>query len=126
VIILMLLTLFCGVIIAQTQSPPQPESGTGLEGVVSVSPIQGGPSRMGVPDSRPLANTAFVVKKGDRIVTSFNTDDQGRFRISLPSGHYAISMKDWKGVVGYYGPFEVDLAAGEIKKVHWNCDTGMR
>ena len=122
----MLLTLFCGVIIAQTQLPLQPESGTGLEGVVSVGPIQGGPSRIGVLDSRPLANTAFVVKKGDRIVMSFNTDDQGRFRISLPSGHYAISMKDWKGVVGYYGPFEVDLAAGEIKKVHWNCDTGMR
>ena len=125
-IILMLLTLFCGVIIAQTQAPLQPESETGLEGVISVSPIQGGPSRMGVPDSRPLANTAFVVKKENRIVTLFNTDDQGRFRISLPSGHYAISLKDWKGVVGYYGPFEVDIAAGQIKKVQWKCDTGMR
>ncbi len=122
----MLLTLFCGVIVAQTPSPLQPESGTGLEGVISVSPVQGGPSRMGVPDSRPLANTAFVVKKENRIVTSFNTDDQGGFRISLPSGHYAISMKDWKGVVGYYGPFEVDIAAGQIKKVQWKCDTGMR
>ena len=125
-LILMLLTLFCGVIIAQTESPLQPEPGTGLEGVVSVRPIQGGPSRMGVPDSRPLANTAFVVKKGDRIVTSFNTDDQGRFRISLPSGHYVISLKDSKGVVGYYGPFEVDIAAGQIKNVEWMCDTGMR
>jgi hypothetical protein len=123
---LMLLTLFCGVMIAQTQTPLPPESGTGLEGVISVSPIQGGPSRMGVPDSRPLANTAFVVKKENRIVTSFNTDDQGRFRIYLPSGHYAISMKDWKGAVGYYGPFEVDIAAGQIKTVQWKCDTGMR
>jgi len=122
----MLLILFCGVVIAQTQSPLPSESGTGLEGVISVGPIQGGPSRMGVPDSRPLANTAFVVKKENRIVTSFNTDDQGSFRISLPSGHYAISMKDWKGVVGYYGPFEVDIAAGQIKTVQWKCDTGMR
>ena len=122
----MLLTLFCGVVIAQTQTPLPSESGTGLEGVISVSPIQGGPSRMGVPDSRPLANTAFVVKQENRIVTSFNTDDQGGFRISLPSGHYAISLKDSKGAVGYYGPFEVDIAAGQIKKVQWTCDTGIR
>ena len=122
----MLFTLFCGVMIAQTQTPLQPESGTGLEGVISVSPVQGGPSRMGVPDSKALANTAFVVTKENRIVTSFNTDDQGRFRISLPSGHYAILMKDWKGVVGYYGPFEVDVATGQIKNVQWKCDTGMR
>jgi hypothetical protein len=81
---------------------------------------------MGVPDSSPLANTAFVVKKENRIVTSFNTDDQGGFRISLPSGHYAISLKDSKRAIGYYGPFEVDIAAGEIKKVQWTCDTGIR
>lgn len=81
---------------------------------------------MGVPDSRPLANTAFVVTQENRIVTSFNTDDEGGFRISLPSGHYAISMKDRTGVVGYYGPFEVDIAAGQITKVQWKCDTGIR
>jgi hypothetical protein len=28
--------------------------------------------------------------------------------------------------VGFYGPFEVEIAAGQIKKVQWNCDTGMQ
>ena len=79
-----------------------------------------------MPDSRPLANTTFVVKKADLTVASFTTDDQGRFRITLPSGRYSISKKDWKSRVGFYGPFEVDIAAGEIKKVQWNCDTGMQ
>jgi hypothetical protein len=123
---LILLSLFCCVARAETRPTPPPELGTGLEGSISLHGISGGPVRQGVPDSKPLANTTFVVKKGDLTVTSFTTDDQGRFRITLPSGHYSISKKDWKSRVGFYGPFEVDIAAGEIKKVEWNCDTGMQ
>jgi hypothetical protein len=107
-------------------SETEPKPGTGLEGVISISPIHGGPARVGIPNSRPLANTVFLVKQGDRTVTTFKTDDQGAFRISLASGHYAISMKDRKGAIGKYGPFEVDVVAGQIKKVQWTCDTGMR
>ena len=94
--------------------------------MISVSAVHGGPSRLGVPDSRPLANTAFIVKKGNDTITSFTTDDQGGFRISLAAGHYTISRKDWEGRVGSYGPFEVDVAASQIRKIQWNCDTGMQ
>ena len=123
---LTLIALFCCVARAETQPTPPPEPGTGLEGSISLHNISGGPVRQGVPDSKPLANTAFVVKKGDLTIASFTTDDQGRFRISLPPGHYRISKKDWKSRVGFYGPFEVEIAAGQIKKVQWNCDTGMQ
>lgn len=99
---------------------------TGLEGAISISPIHGGPARIGVPNSRPLANTAFIVKKGEDIVTSFTTDDQGRFRISLAPGHYTVSMKDGKRGIGRYGSFEVDVTQGEVKQVQWTCDSGMR
>jgi len=68
----------------------------------------------------------FCLKKGNDVVTSFTTDDQGRFRISLPAGHYTVSIKERKGKIGRYGPFEVDVVAGEMKKVEWSCDTGMR
>jgi hypothetical protein len=120
------LTLFSRVVPAQPSPTPKPEPETALEGVISAGPIQGGPSRQGVPDSRPPANIEFIVEKENSTVASFKTDDQGRFRISLPSGHYTISRKDWKASIGSYGPFEVDVAAGQIKKVQWNCDTGMR
>ncbi len=125
-IFVVLLALFSRFVFAETPSTPKPEPETGLQGEISAGPIQGGPSRQGVPDSRPLANTEFLVEKEKSIVASFKTDAQGRFRISLPSGHYTITRKDWKAAVGSYGPFEVDVAAGEIKKVQWNCDTGMR
>jgi hypothetical protein len=123
---LILLALFCGFARAETQPTPSPEARTGLEGSISLHNISGGPVRQGVPDSKPLANTTFVVKKRDLTIASFTTDDQGRFQISLPSGHYSISKKDWKSRVGFYGPFEVEIAAGQIKKVQWNCDTGMQ
>lgn len=125
-ILVVLLALFSRFVWAATEATPKPEQETGLEGVISVGPIQGGPTRQGVPDSRPLANTEFLVAKESSTVASFKTDDQGRFRISLPSGHYTISRKDWQASVGSYGPFQVDVAAGQVKRVQWNCDTGMR
>jgi hypothetical protein len=125
-IFVVLLALFSRFVLAEAPSTPKPEPETGIEGVISAGPIQGGPSRQGVPDSRPLANTEFLVEKENSTVTSFKTDEQGRFRISLPSGHYTISRKDWHASVGSYGPFEVDIAAGQIKRVQWNCDTGIR
>lgn len=82
--------------------------------------------RQGIPDSRPLADMTFEVNKEDRTVASFTTDEQGHFRVLLPPGHYRISRKDWKSRVGFYGPFEVDIVAGEMKKVEWKCDTGMQ
>ena len=103
-----------------------PEAETGIEGVISVGPIHGGPSRAGVPDSRPFANIAFVVGNENGPVASFTTDDQGRFRISLAPGHYIVSMKDGKSKLGRYGPFAVDVVAGKMTKVQWDCDTGMR
>ena len=59
-----LLALFSRVLLAETPSTPKAEPETGLEGVILVGPIQGGPTRQGVPDSRPLPNTEFVVAKG--------------------------------------------------------------
>lgn len=126
VITAVLLALSSHFTLAQTPPTPKPDPATGLEGVIMVGPIQGGPSKQGVPDTRPLPNTEFMVVKGNSTVATFKTDDQGRFRISLPSGHYTISRKDWNAAIGSYGPFEVDVAAGQIKKVQWNCDTGIR
>ena len=122
----MLLTLFFCFALAPTQSEAQPETGTGLEGEIRIGPIHGGPTRIGVPDSKPLANTAFVVKKDEKIIASFETNDEGRFRVSLSPGKYTISQRDWKGKIGGYGPFEVEIVAGQMKKVQWECDTGIR
>jgi len=125
-ILAVLFTSFSHFAGAETPSSPKTEPETGLEGVILAGPIRGGPTKQGVPDSRPLANTEFTVVQGNSTVASFKTDDAGRFRISLPSGHYIVSRKNWQASVGSYGPFQVDVAAGQIKRVQWNCDTGIR
>ena len=112
--------------VAETQPTPKPATDTGLEGVILEGPVRGGPSKQGVPDSRPLANTEFVVEKGNGTAASFTTDEQGRFRISLQPGHYTISKKGPRVSIGSYGPFEVDVVAGQVKRVEWNCDSGIR
>jgi len=103
----------------------QPASDTGITGTITMSPVSGGPIRKGETDSKPLAQTEFVVKKGEETVTTFTTDAAGHFSVSLGAGHYSIVKKD-RSVVGSYGPFEVEVEAGKMKTVTWNCDSGIR
>jgi hypothetical protein len=77
-------------------------------------------------ESRPLANIAFEVKQGNRVITSFQTDEQGHFQQTLEPGNYSISRKDWKRAVGSYGPFEVSVSRGKVTAVQWSCDAGIR
>jgi hypothetical protein len=122
-IILVLLIMCSSFSSAQTQS----ESGTGIEGVITVGPTHGGPIRADAPSSAPLANATFVVKnENEAVVASFTTDDQGRFRTSLSPGRYTVSMEGKKSGIGKYGPFKVDVVAGKMTRVEWQCDTGMR
>jgi len=102
-------------------------SGTGIEGVITFGPTQGGPIRADTPSSKPLANATFVVEneKGAE-VASFTTDDQGRFRVPVTPGHYTVSKEGKKRGVGHYGPFDVDVLAGQMTRVEWECDTGIR
>jgi hypothetical protein len=99
---------------------------TGIEGIITTGPVHGGPTRIGVPDSRPLANTAFIAENSRGTVVSFSTDDQGRFHLPLEPGHYTVSLKEKRGGIGRYGPFEADVTAGQMTKVEWRCDTGVR
>jgi len=121
-IILVLLVMSACFSSGQAQSG----SGTGIEGVITISPTQPGPIRADTPSSKPLANATFVVENEKGAVASFTTDDQGRFRTSLPPGHYTVSMNGKKHGIGHYGPFDVDVVPGQMTKVQWECDTGIR
>ncbi|MFL6588647.1 MAG: hypothetical protein ACJ8M4_00580 [Chthoniobacterales bacterium] len=108
-----------------SNSIAQPNIPATLEGQIRITPTHGGPARQGVDDFKPLAKTVFVVKQQEQIVASFETDDHGRFKLALAPGKYLVSKKNWNGIGGSYGPFEVDIIAGEVKKVQWTCDSGM-
>jgi hypothetical protein len=105
---------------------PNPSIGTGLEGQIRIGPFPGGPIHQGVQNSRPLPDTVFVVKQEEKIVATFQTDKEGGFHLSLPPGKYQVSKKDWDGRIGHFGPFEIEIVAGQVKKVQWECDSGMQ
>ena len=123
-----LLIAFGVIAMAVCASAEQTPSGgeSGIEGVITISPANPGPIRADAPDSVPLANATFAVEKNNGEVTSFTTDDQGRFRVSLPPGHYKISLKGRKTTIGRFGPFEADVAPGKMTNVQWECDSGIR
>ena len=99
---------------------------TGIEGVVTISPSHGGPVRPGIPSSKPLANATFSVANETGVVAEFTTDEQGRFKVALAPGHYRVTKKGQQTKIGRYGPFDVDAVAGQVTKVEWRCDSGMR
>ena len=109
-------------ILANAQSPG-PTSG--IEGAIRISPIHGGPTRQGAEDSAPMANTAFDVVNDTGVVSSFTTDDAGHFRVALSPGRYSIKMHEHRKIGGC-GTFAVEVSAGEFKKVHVDCDSGIR
>lgn len=93
-----------------------------------MSPAHPGPIRKGAETSKPVPSVTFnVTKKGEStLVTSFTTDAAGKFRVSVAPGTYTVIREGAKRI-GHYGPFEVEVSAGETKNVgEWRCDSGMR
>ncbi len=113
------------VLIVMASSFGQTPSETGVQGVVTISPTRPGPVRVDEAGSAPLANFPLGAANEKGTVASFTTDAQGRFRIALPPGHYTISPGRKIGIRGC-GPFDVDVVAGKMTTVEWECDTGMR
>ena len=103
------------------------DRGTGIEGVVMVSPVRPGPIRKDseVPNVAPLPSAVFSVANEKGAVTSFTTDGEGRFRLSLSPGHYVASLAENR-FPKPCGPFEIDVEPGKMTKVQWRCDSGMR
>jgi hypothetical protein len=99
---------------------------TGIEGVITISPANPGPIRADAPSSVPLPDATFSVENNNGEVASFTTDSHGHFRVSLPPGHYKVSLKGRKSSIGHFGPFETDVRAGEMTRVDWQCDSGIR
>jgi hypothetical protein len=118
--------IFAAFCYSETSPTPMPQVETGIEGLITISPSHGGAVRPGMTNSKPLINTTFVVSNATNAVAEFTTDDHGRFRIAVAPGRYSVARKSDQHKIGRYGPFDVDVTPGQMTKVEWRCDTGMR
>ena len=116
-----LIALFSMTAVAKTLPPGT----SGIEGTVLVSPIRPGPITKDEPSVAPASNVQFLVKTGDATVKTFTTDGEGRFQVALPPGHYIIVRDGASARIGRWR-FEADVVAGQMTKVNWSADSGMR
>jgi hypothetical protein len=117
-----LVAFVCMTAVAETPSP----NTSGIEGTIVVSPTRPGPIRKDEePRVAPVSNAQFVVKAGDATVKTFTTDGEGRFQVALPPGRYVILREGPGSRVGRWR-FEADVVAGQVTKVNWTADSGMR
>ena len=116
-----LIALFSMTAVAETL----PAGTSGIEGTVLVSPSRPGPITKDGPSVAPVRNVPFLVKAGDATVKTFTTDGEGRFQIALPPGHYVIVKEGAPARIGRWR-FEADVVAGQMTKVNWTADSGMR
>jgi hypothetical protein len=99
---------------------------SGIEGNVTISPTHGGPIKAGEDDSAPMANVSFRVEAAGATITTFKTDGKGYFKVNLPPGHYAIRTEQPLMKGRGCGLSDVEVTAGGFKKVHLDCDSGLR
>jgi len=103
-----------------------PPGTSGIEGTIVVSPTRPGPIRKDEgPSVAPVRNAQFAIKAGDATVKTFTTDGEGRFQVALPPGHYVIVREGAPPRIGRWR-FEADVVAGQVTKVKWTADSGMR
>lgn len=112
----------CMMAVAKTQ----PNDTSGIEGTIVVSPSQPGPIREDKgPSVAAVPNAKFLVKAGDATVATFTTDSEGHFQVALPAGHYVITREGAPSRIGRW-QFEANVVAGQVTKVNWTADSGMR
>ena len=117
-----LIACFSTTAVAETQPPVT----SGIEGTIVVSPTRPGPIRKEEgPSVAPVRNAQFAIKAGDATVKTFTTDSEGGFQVALPPGHYVIVREGAPPGIGRWR-FEAKVVAGQMTKVNWTADSGMR
>jgi hypothetical protein len=114
-------------LLSMTAMAETPASSTsGIEGTIGVSPSRPGPIRKEEgPGAAPVRNAQFAIKAGDATVKTFTTDSEGRFQVALLPGHYVIVREGAPSRIGRWR-FEADVVVGQMTKVNWTADSGMR
>jgi len=97
---------------------------SGLRGVVLRGPLAP-VCRLGESCEAPAAKVTLVFSRGGRVVARTRTDTEGRYRIALSSGRYAVRTSR-TGFERTVSPARVNVPTGRYARVTFRIDTGIR
>ncbi len=101
-------------------------SNSGVRGAVTLSPACGGPQREGITCSAAYADVELrLLSDGGTPLASARTSSTGRFRLTVPAGHYLVKVMTTSKMTRCPA-IAVVVTAQAFSVVDIECDSGMR
>jgi len=112
-------------VVASSAGAATGTSSSGLRGLVTRGPIT--PVCVaGQPCSEPAKNVTLVFSRNGRVVRRVRTNDQGRYRVALTPGLYAVRLTPKPRIGRGLEPVRVRVMRARFRRVDFSIDTGIR
>jgi hypothetical protein len=105
---------------AATASPPH----NGFYGVVRKGPITP-VCRLGIACDAPVQVTLVFSRSGSDVART-RSSTEGRYRIALPAGYYAVRTVERIGIDHSIRPRNVHVRSDHVDRLDFSIDTGIR
>lgn len=108
------------------------DTNSGIEGQALLGPVCPGPQVAGATEAtrcadQPYQATFEVLAEKGSVVTTFQTDDQGRFEVALSPGTYTlVPQTNPNAVLPRASIQTVTVTEGQFTQITINFDTGIR
>ena len=100
-------------------------SSSGLRGLVTRGPIT--PVCVaGQPCSEPAKDLTLVFSRNGRVVRRTRTNDQGRYRVALAPGLYAVRITPRPSIGRGLEPVRARVMRARFRRLDFSIDTGIR
>ena len=96
-----------------------------LHGVVTRGPIVP-VCAIEQPCDEPAKDVTLLFSRNDRVVGRVVTDEQGRYRLRLPAGLYAVRRPAAASIDRKLEPNRARVYAGRLTRIDFSIDTGIR
>ena len=98
---------------------------SGLRGLVTRGPIT--PVCVaGQPCSEPAKDVTLVFSRNGRVVRRARTNDQGRYRVALLPGLYAVRLTPKPSIGRGLEPVKARVVRARFRRLDFSIDTGIR
>jgi len=100
-------------------------SSSGLRGLVTRGPIAP-VCAAGQPCSEPAKDVTLVFSRNGRVVRRARTNDQGRYRVALAPGLYAVRLTPKPSIGRGLEPVRARVLRARFRRFDFSIDTGIR